>query len=144
MSYLLRYHSWQLNQSLLCHPHRTPWPRRRLAITLLPLLPRFPLDLRSTLEERISRSRWVSLRWCRPTLSVARPTWMLTLISNNSWSITAFLFSREYLRIRSSSDFFRSLFWGEQNNGSMLTRALWTPRTIAPRRPCEVPLDGQN
>ena len=124
VSYLLRYHSWQLNQSLLRHPHRTPWPRRRLAITLLPLLPRFPPNLRSTLEERISRSRWVSLRWCRPALSVARTTRMLALISNNSWSSAALLLSREHLRMRFGSDYFYSLFWGEQSSGSILTKAL--------------------
>ena len=134
MSYLLRSHSRQLNQSLLRHPHPTPWPRRHFAITLLPLLPRSPLDLVTTLEERISRSRRVSLRWCRPALSVARTTRMLALISNNSWSSAALLLSRVYRKMQSGSVCFRFLSWGERSNGFMLTRLLWILGTNVPRR----------
>ena len=86
------------------------WPRRHSVITLLRLLTRSLPGPRLTPEEKILRSRRVLLRWCRPVLFVARPTRMLALISNNSWSSVALLLSREYLRMRSGSVYFRSLF----------------------------------
>ena len=68
-------------------------------------------------EEKILRSRRVSLRWCRPALSVARPMRMLALISSSSWSSAVLLLSRVYRKMQSGSVYFHSLSWGEQNSG---------------------------
>ena len=68
MSCLLRSHSRQPNQSPQHRQLLKLWPRRRFVITLLHLLPRSLPDLRSTLEEKISRLRRVLSRWCRPAL----------------------------------------------------------------------------
>ena len=53
--------------------------------------------------------RRVSLRWCRPAHSVARPLRMPTLISSSSWSSVVLLLSRVYHKMQSSSVYFRSL-----------------------------------
>ena len=102
-------------------------------ITLLRPLTRSPPGPRLTPEEKISRSRRVSLRWCRTAHSVARPMRMPALISSSSWNSAVLLLSREYLRMLSDSDCSCSLFWGERSNDFMLTRPLWTPGTNVPR-----------
>ena len=103
-------------------------------ITLLRLLIRSLSGPRLTPEEKISRSRRVSLRWCRPAHSVARPMRMLALISSSSWSSAVLLLSRVYRKMLSGSVCFRSLSWGERSNGFMLTRLLWILGTNVPRR----------
>src|SRR6185503_7632581 len=113
------------------------WPRRHSVITLLRLLTRSLLGPRLTPEEKISRSRWVSLRWCRPAHSVARPMRMPALISSSSWSSAVLLLSMVYRKMLSGSVCFRSLSWGERSNGFMLTRLLWIFGT-------NVLPDGQN
>ena len=133
MSWPLRSHSRQPNQLLKHSQLLKLWPRRHSAITPPHLLTRSSPGPRLTPEGRISRSRWVSSRWCRPAHSMARPTRMLALISNNSWSSVALLLSREYLKMQSGSDCFCSLYLGEQSSGSILTRVLWTHGTIVPR-----------
>ena len=133
MSHRLRSHSRQPNQSPQHHQLLTLWPRRRFVITLLHLLPRSLPDLRSTLEEKISRLRRVLSRWCRPALSVARPMRMPALISSSSWSSAVLLLSRVYRKMQSGSVCFRSLSWGERNSGFMLTRLLWILGTNVPR-----------
>ena len=82
-------------------------------------------DPRLTPEEKISRSSQVSLRWCRPTHSVARPMRMPALISSSSWSSAVLLLSWVYRKMLSGSVCSRSLSWGERSNGFMLTRMLW-------------------
>ena len=133
MSYLLRSHSRQPNQSFKHRQLLKPWPRRHSVNTPLCVLTRFPPDLRLTPEERISRSRWVLSRWRRLAFSVAGPMRMPVLISSSSWSSAVLLLSRKYLRMRSGSVCSRSLFWGEQSSGYKLTRLLWTPGTNMPR-----------
>ena len=104
-----------------------------------------PTGPRLTPEGKILRSRWVSLRWCRPALFVARPMTMTALISNSSWSSAVLLLSRVYHKMQSGSVCFRSLSWGERSNGFTLTRLLWTLGTkICQGVPREVLPDRQN
>ena len=63
-------------------------------ITLLRLLARSRPDPRLIPEEKISRSRRVSLQWCRPAHFVAGPMRMQALISSSSWSSAVLLLSR--------------------------------------------------
>ena len=126
VSYLLRSHSWQLIQSSHHRQLLELWPKRHSVITLLCLLTRSRPDPRLTLEEKILRSRQVSLRWCRPAHSVARPMRIPALISSSSWNYAVLLLSRVYRKMLSGSVCFRSLSWGERSNGFMLTRRLWT------------------
>jgi hypothetical protein len=87
----------------------------------------------STLVLKISRSRRVSLQWCRLAHYVARPMRMPAHISNNSWNSAVHLLSRESLRMQSDFDCFRFLFCGEQNSGFMPTEVQWTHGKNAPR-----------
>ena len=116
VSYQLGDHSQQLIQSSHRRQLLELWPRRHSMITLLRLLARSQPDPRLTPEEKISRSRRVSLRWCRPALSVARPMRMPLLISSSSWSSAVLLLSRVYHKMQSSSVCFRFLSWGERSN----------------------------
>ena len=129
-----RDHSRQLNQSLHRRQLLKLWPRRHSMITLLRLLTRSPSGPRLTSEEKISRSRRVSLRWCRPALSVARLMRMPMLISSSSWNFAVLSLSRVYRKMQSGSVYFRSLSWVERSSGFMLTRLLWTLGTNVPRR----------
>ena len=110
------------------------WPRRHSVITLLRLLARSRPDPRLTPEEKISTSRHVSLRWCRPAHFGAGPMRMPALISSSSWSSAVLLLSRVYHNMQSGSVCFCSLSWGERSNGFMLTRLLWILGTNVPRR----------
>ena len=134
VSYHLGDHSRQPNQS----PHRRQllelWPRRHSVITLLCLLTRSLPGPRLTPERKISRSRRVSLRWCRTAHFVAGPMRMPALISSNSWSSVVLLLSRVYRKMQSGSVYFHSLSWGERSSDFMLTRLLWTLGTNVPRR----------
>ena len=134
VSYHFEDHSRQPNQSLHCRQLLELWPRRHSVITLLRLLTRSPLGPRLTPEGKILRSRRVSLRWCRPALSMARPMRMPTLISSSSWRSAVLLLSRVYRKMLSGSVCFCSLSWGERSNGFMLTRLLWTLGTNVSRR----------
>ena len=70
--------------------------RRHSVITPLCLLARSLPGPRLTPEEKILKSRRVSLRWCRPAHYVARPMRMPALISSSSWSSAVLLLSRVY------------------------------------------------
>src|SRR6185436_17970670 len=107
VSYHLGDHSRQSIQS--SHHRQLPelWPRRHSVITLLRLLTRSLLSPRLEPEEKILRSRRVSLRWCRPAHSVARPMRMPVLISSSYWNSAALLLSRVYHKIKSGSVCFR-------------------------------------
>ena len=61
------------------------------------------------------------------------PMRMPALISSSSWSFALLLLSRVYRKMQSGSVYFRSLSWGEQNNGFMLKRLLWILGTNVPR-----------
>ena len=130
----LRSHSRQPNQLLKHSQLLKLWPRRHSAITPPHLLTRSSPGPRLTPEGRISRSKWVSSRWCRPALSMARTMRMSVLISSSSWSSAVLLLSRVYRKMQSSSVCFYFLSWGERSNGFMLTRLLWILGTNVPRR----------
>ena len=142
--YHLGDHYRQLIQSSHHRQLQELWPRRHSVITLLRLLTRSPPGPRLTPEGKISRSRRVSLRWCRPALSVARRMRMPALISSRSWSSAVLLLSRMYRKMQSGSVYFRSLSWGEQSNGFMLTRLLWILGTNFQGVPHEVLPNEQN
>ena len=102
-------------------------------ITLLRLLARSQPDPRLTPEEKILRSRQISLRRCRPAHFVAGPMRMPALISSSFWSSAVLLLSRVYRKMQSGSVCFCFLSWGERSNGFMLTRLLWIFGTNVPR-----------
>ena len=78
-----------------------------------PLLIKSRPDPMLTPEEKISRSRRVSLRWCRPAHFVARPMRMPVLTSSSSWSSATLLLSRVYHKMQFGSVCFRFPSSGE-------------------------------
>ena len=130
VSYHLGDHSQQLIQSSHHRQLLELWSRRHSVITLLRLLARSRPDPRLTLGEKISRSRWVSLRWCRPAHSVARQCGCQRSSPAVPRALQYFCYQGCIARCNLAPSV--STFWGERSNGFMLTRLMWILGTNVP------------